>query len=97
MPGDLRDPEQFQTFHYDPRYDATPNQFLNPGEFNMNAYLQSIAMDTFGKQVDQKLISLIKDKLLQEGYLHQNPGDENFRSKVKDLLMARKVASKWLI
>jgi len=96
VPGDLRDPEQFQTFQYDPRYDATPNQF-DPMAFNMDEYLQSIATETLNQRINQKLLDDVKSTLETEGYFHRNPGDESFRKKVKTLLMAKRMAAQWLI
>jgi hypothetical protein len=96
MPGDLRDPEQFQTWHYDPKYDATPNQFLPGGSFDIPEYLQSIAMDTLAERVGQELIDQIQSTLDEQGYMGMNPGDETFRKKVKELMLARKVTAKWL-
>lgn len=94
MPGDLRDPEQFQVFHYDPKYDATLNM-MDPGAFDMDNYLQSIAMDTLGRRVDNQSLDSVKDALAEKGFFHQNIGDESFRSKVRELLLARKVISRY--
>lgn len=94
MPGDLRDPEQFQTFHYDPKYDATPNM-MDPGSFDMDNYLQSISMDTLGRRVDNQVLDSVKDGLADKGFFHQNIGDEAFRNKVKELLLIRRVISRY--
>jgi len=95
MPGDLRDPEQFQQWHYDPRYDATPNMF-DPGSDDMDGYLQSIVEEVLGKHLDSLSLGQLKGKLSDKGLFSRNPGDESFRSEVKKLIMARKVASQWL-
>jgi len=100
MPGDLRDPEQFQPYHYDNRYDEAPNPFT-PGASNMNGYLQSIALECGSGKLSPKKLDELKGALDSKGFFHQNPGSETFRSEVtrqvKRLMMARKVAHRWLI
>lgn len=93
MPSDLRDPEN-QTGHYDPKYDATPDQF-DPGSASMGDYLQTISVDVLGKRMNTETLDKLKSKLDETGLFHQNPGDEAFRNKVKELLMARRITSKW--
>jgi len=94
MPGDLRDPEQFQQFHYDNRYDNP--QTGAPVEDDMDKYLQSIVMEVRQQRLPKKDLGNLKDEMSAKGLFHQHPGDESFRQEVKNLLKARKVAHTWL-
>ena len=94
MPGDLRDPEQSIPWYYDNKYDNPYEQADGP--VGMNKYLQAIAMDVLGEELDTDGLEKLKHRLESRGIFHRNPGDESFRNTVRDLLMARKVASQWL-
>ncbi len=100
MPGELSDPEQSIPYHYDKRYDEAPNPF-NPGALNMDGYLQSIAEQCQCVKLSPETLEKLKERLDSKGYFSRNPGDETFRSEVsrqvKRLMMARKVARRWLI
>ncbi len=100
MPGELSDPEQSIPYHYDNRYDKSPNPFV-PGVENMDGYLQSIAEQEKGVKLCPDKLDELKEKLDGKGLFSQNPGDDRFRSEVsrqvKRLMMARKVAQRWLI
>ena len=100
MPGDLKDPEQSIPYHYDSRYDTSPNPF-EPGAQNMDGYLQSIAEQSKGIKLSPEKLEDLKQILDSKGFFCRNPGDESFRSEVsqqvKRLMMARKVAQRWLI
>lgn len=100
MPGDLRDPEQYVPYYYDSLYDQAPNPF-DPGAPDMDGYLKSIALEEDGIRLSPEKLDALKEKLLNVGYFHRNPGDETFRSEVsrqvKRLMMARRVAQKCLI
>ena len=96
MPGDLRDPEQSVPWHYDNKYD-NPYEQADGGPVGMNKYLQSIAVDVQGRELSTEALEKLKCKLESRGLFHRNPGDESFRNSVRDILMARKVAAKWLI
>jgi hypothetical protein len=93
MPGDLRDPEQFQPFHHDNLYDRT--QSVTDITPDMDAYLQSIVTDAVGKRLDPARLDEVKRNLEDSGALHMHPGDETFRAEVRKLVMARRVASRW--
>lgn len=94
MPGDLEDPEQTFPFFYDHRYDKSEN-ITQPGTFDMDGYIQSIAFETVGTQMSPKQLGLIKRELEEKGLLHQNPGEGTFRDSVikfiKRCTMAKKV------
>ena len=100
MPGDLKDPEQSIPYYYENRFDEGSNPF-SPGAPDMDGYLQSIAEQCRGVKLSPGKISELKEILDSKGYFSRNPGDETFRSEVsrqvKRLMMARKVAQKWLI
>jgi len=100
MPGDLKDPEQSIPYYYDERFDRSPNPFF-PGAPNMDGYLQSIAEEDRGVKLTPKKLDELKEILDSKGFFCRNPGDQSFRSEVsqqvKRLMMARKVAQRWLI
>ena len=100
MPGDLKDPEQSIPYYYENRFDEAPNPF-SPGAPNMDGYLQSIAEECQCVKLSPEKLEDLKEKLVEKGFFHRNPGDESFRSEVsrqvKRLMMARKVARKWPI
>lgn len=100
MPGDLKDPEQSIPYYYDNRFDMSPNPFL-PGAPNMDGYLQSIAEQCRSVKLSPEKLEELKETLDEKGLFNRNPGDETFRSEVsrqvKRLMMARKVARRWLI
>jgi hypothetical protein len=100
MPGDLKDPEQSIPYYYENRYDEAPNPF-SPGAPDMDGYLRSIAEQCRGVRLSPGKLDELKEILVSKGYFHRNPGDETFRSEVsrqvKRLMMARKVAQRWLI
>ena len=100
MPGDLKDPEQSIPYYYDQRFDRAPNPFL-PGAPNIDGYLQSIAEQNRGVKLSPAKLDELKEILDNKGFFCRNPGDETFRSEVsrqvKRLMMARKVARRWLI
>ncbi len=99
MPGDLKDPEQSIPYYYDNRFDQAPNPFM-PGAQDMDGYLQSIAEECRGVKLSPGKLDDLKEILDRKGLFCRNPGDETFRSEVsrqvKRLMMARKVAHKWL-
>jgi hypothetical protein len=92
VPGDLRDPEQYQPWHYDPKYDATPNMF-DPGAPDMAEYLQSVAQEATGSRLGPSTLTWLKEKLDDSGLFHLNPGDPSFRDAVKNFLMSKRIAS----
>ena len=100
MPGDLKDPEQSIPYYYENRYDEGANPFY-PGAQNMDGYLQSIAEESRHVKLSPEKLEELKEVLDSKGYFNRNPGDQSFRSEVnrqvKRLMMARKVARRWLI
>ena len=100
MPGDLKDPEQSIPFYYENRYDEGANPF-NPGSPDMDGYLQSIAQECRNIKLSPEKMEDLKEILAEKGFFHRNPGSDDFRSEVsrqvKRLMMARKVAHRWLI
>jgi len=72
-----------------------------PGAQNMDGYLQSIAEQNRGVKLSPEKLEELKEYLDGKGLFCRNPGDESFRSEVsrqvKRLMMARKVAQRWLI
>lgn len=94
MPGDLRDPEQSIGWHYDPRYDT--RSVIEPGELEMDAYLQTIAEECLSRRLSGEEMSNLCSGLQEKGMFHMNPGDEFFRKTVRQMLQAKKVALQWL-
>lgn len=99
MPVELNDPEGMFPFHYDPRYDQAQNPF-EPGAFDMDGYLQGIAAEVSGKELNKEQLKSLKESLENKDLFHRNIGDGTFRDEagkmVKRLMMARKVAEKCL-
>jgi hypothetical protein len=100
MPEELTNPEGTFPYHYDPKYDEAPNPF-EPGAFDIDRYLQGIAVEVAGEELGKEQLKSLKDALKNKDLFHRNIGDETFRSEVgqmvKRLRMARKVTEKCLI
>jgi len=94
MPADLKDPEGFQPFYYDPRYEEPKNPF-EAGTPDTDGYLQSIAVEEIGSKLNHEKLEFLKQNLEEKGLFHRNMGDESFRNEVKKqvkiLKMARRI------
>ena len=91
MPADLKDPEGFQPFYYDPRYEEPKNPF-EAGAPDMDGYLQSIAVEELGAKLNKEKLDSLKQVLEEKGLFHRNPGDESFRNEVKKQIKIIKMA-----
>lgn len=100
MPGDLRDPEQAYPFHHDNLYRKAPNPFES-GATDMDKYLQTISFEMNRIKLSPDKLEDIKEQLSDKGCFMMNPGSEEFRDEVRNLIKrykrARKVIHKWLI
>jgi len=93
MPGELSDPTQMFPFHYDERYDPGQTIFqVKPLE--IDDFIQLIAESYLGKRLSPERMEKLKDSLNGKGYLHRNPGDEDFQEEVKKQIKLLKTAQK---
>ena len=94
MPGDLRDPEQYEPWHHDELYDHSPTPMHIPED--VDPVIQDVAWAALGHKLDKDVLEKIKGELAKQGYGGNHPGDESLRDKARELVRARKVASAWL-
>lgn len=95
MPGDLRDPEQYEPWHHDELYNHDIQPLNLPGD--VSEVIQAVAWETLGGRIGDKLLEKVQSELAKGGYALHHPGDESLRDQIRNILMARKVASSWLM
>jgi hypothetical protein len=91
MPADLKDPEGFQPFYYDKRYDDPKGPF-DAESINIDEYLQSIAIEELGTRLNKEKMESLKRIMEYKGFFHRNIGDESFRNEMKNQIRILKLA-----
>ena len=99
MPGDLKDPESFLPYHYDPKYEPGTNVF-ETRPLNIEQILQAVSRSVTGGPLNKEQMADAEAFLKSKNLLTRNPGDQEVQEALqgyfKSKSSARKVARTWL-